>query len=383
MVLGQARITDEGITQLKTRVGSYFKGEYLGAHNHTMSKGVIDHWCDGIGDFNNKLYRDEEYAKKTRYGCIIAPPCSLNTILGVTGMRVGGLPGVHSFHSGWDWVWMKPVKVNEPITCTYRPVDIVEKKSEFALRTVIIYSEGVYRNHRDEIVARCIGWSIRAERKVAREQGKYKEIKQYWLTEEMQKHIEDLLDKEEVRGAIPRYWEDTNVGDELPQVVKGPLSVGEMMAWEHARGGGGEVHSFKMKALRKHPAWGWKNPDTGVRETIDQVHEQDDAAQGIAIPAAYDIGAQRNSWVSQGITNWMGDDGFLKSLYCEYRRFNVYGDIQFIKGKITKKYELNGEHLVDLDAWAENQRGEVTAPGKATVILPIKLNPKSESLNTK
>ena len=82
-------------------------------------------------------------------------------------------------------------------------------------------------------------------------------------------------------------------------------------------------------------------------ETIDQVHEQEEAAKGIAIPTAYDVGAQRNSWVSQGITNWMGDDGFLKSLYCEYRRFNVYGDIQFIKGKITKKYELNGEHLVD------------------------------------
>ena len=77
----------------------------------------------------------------------------------------------------------------------------------------------------------------------------------------------------------------------------------------------------------------------------------------------------------------MGDDGFLKSLYCEYRRFNVYGDIQFIKGKVTKKYELNGEHLVELDAWAENQRGEVTAPGKATVSLPIKVNPKSPKVS--
>ena len=105
---------------------------------------------------------------------------------------------------------------------------------------------------------------------------------------------------------------------------------------------------------------------------MDLVDEQEEAAKGIAIPAAYDVGAERNSWVSQGITNWMGDDGFLKSLYCEYRRFNVYGDIQFIKGKITKKYELNGEHLVDLDVWAENQRAEVTAPGKATVILPSK-----------
>jgi len=47
----------------------------------------------------------------------------------------------------------------------------VEKKSEFALRTVIIYAEGIYRNQRDEIVAKNIGWSIRAERGTARDQG--------------------------------------------------------------------------------------------------------------------------------------------------------------------------------------------------------------------
>ena len=372
MVLGQARITDEGVANLKTRVGSYFKGEYIFAHNHMMTKDGIAHWCDGIGDYRNPLYRDPNYAAKTKYGTIIAPPCSLNSILNVSGMRVGGLPGVHSFHSGWDWLWLKPVYLNDTITGTYRPVDIVEKKSEFALRTVIIYAEGIYRNQRDEIVARCIGWSIRAERGTARDQGKYKEIKQYWITPEMQAQIEDMMEKEEIRGANPRYWEDVNVGDTTQPLVKGPLGVGEMMAWAHSIGGGGEVHAFKVRSLRKHPAWGWKNPETGASETIDQVHEQEEAAKGIAIPAAYDVGAQRNSWVSQGITNWMGDDGFLKNLYCEYRRFNVYGDIQFIKAKVTRKYEKNGEYVVDMDAWAENQRGEVTAPGKATVILPSK-----------
>ena len=372
MVLGQARITDEGVANLKTRVGSYFKGEYIFAHNHMMTKDGIAHWCDGIGDYRNPLYRDPSYAAKTKYGTIVAPPCSLNSILNVSGMRVGGLPGVHSFHSGWDWLWLKPVYLNDTITGTYRPVDIVEKKSEFALRTVIIYAEGIYRNQKDEIVARCIGWSIRAERGTARDQGKYKEIKQYWITPEMQAQIEDMMEKEEIRGANPRYWEDVNVGDTTQPLVKGPLGVGEMMAWAHSIGGGGEVHAFKVRSLRKHPAWGWKNPETGASETIDQVHEQEEAAKGIANPAAYDVGAQRNSWVSQGITNWMGDDGFLKNLYCEYRRFNVYGDIQFIKAKVTRKYEKDGEHLVDMDAWAENQRGEVTAPGKATVALPSK-----------
>ena len=50
---------------------------------------------------------------------------------------------------------------------------------------------------------------------------------------------------------------------------------------------------------------------------------------------------------------------------------------EFIKGKITKKYELNGENLVDVDAWSENQRGEVTAPAHGTVILPIKAPKKN------
>jgi len=49
--------------------------------------------------------------------------------------------------------------------------------------------------------------------------------------------------------------------------VKGPLSIGEMWAWSQGLGGGGEVHAFKMRSLRKHPAWGWRNPDTGARET--------------------------------------------------------------------------------------------------------------------
>ena len=54
----------------------------------------------------------------------------------------------------------------------------------------------------------------------------------------------------------------------------------------------------------------------------------------------------------------------------ECRRFNVYGDTQWLKGKVVGKHIENETPLVDLEIWAENQRGEVTAPGQATVILP-------------
>ena len=45
------------------------------------------------------------------------------------------------------------------------------------------------------------------------------------------------------------------------------------------------------------------------------------------------------------------------------------------RGRVARKYLHNGSPLVDVDIWAENQRGEVTAPGMATVQLPSR-NPR-------
>jgi len=145
-----------------------------------------------------------------------------------------------------------------------------------------------------------------------------------------------------------------------------------MMAWAHSVGGGGEVHAFRMRALRKHPAWGWKNPETGVKETIDQVHEQDDARKVIAIPAAYDVGAQRNSWVSQGITNWMGDDGFLNHSIANTAASMSMAISSSLKPRSLKNTSRTASTLSTLIAWAENQRGEVTAPRQSHRHLPSK-----------
>ena len=72
------------------------------------------------------------------------------------------------------------------------------------------------------------------------------------------------------------------------------------------------------------------------------------------------------------MANWMGDEAFLWKLRAEVRRFNVVGDTTWMKGKTIKKYMENGMWLVDLELWAENQRGETTTTGSATVSLPSK-----------
>jgi hypothetical protein len=40
------------------------------------------------------------------------------------------------------------------------------------------------------------------------------------------------------------------------------------------------------------------------------------------------------------------------------------------KGSVTKKYEQDGQHLVDCEIWLENQEAQKTTPGSATVALP-------------
>ena len=72
------------------------------------------------------------------------------------------------------------------------------------------------------------------------------------------------------------------------------------------------------------------------------------------------------------LTNWMGDDGFLKKMYVELRRFNVVGDTTWFHGKVTGKRVEGDQRLVDMDVWGENQRQEVTTKGTATVQLPTK-----------
>ena len=42
-----------------------------------------------------------------------------------------------------------------------------------------------------------------------------------------------------------------------------------------------------------------------------------------------------------------------------------------MRGRVARKYLAEGDRpAVDLDLWGENQRGETTTPGHATILLP-------------
>jgi len=366
--LSEGRITEEGLAKLKELIDTKLRIPNI--FNQYVSREAIRNYVNGIGDIN-PLYREEEYAAKTRYGKLIAPPNWLYSVF-PTYVPVG-LPGVHAFHSGNDWEFYKPIFFGDTINpeCIYRGYE--DKKSEFAGRIVISHMDALHYNQKGELVAKAREWSIRAERGASRKTGKYHSLQlpHPWTEEELARIEEEVL-AEEVRGAKVRYWEDTEVGEELKPVVKGPFGLTDMVAYcVGAQPVVLAAHGAQLRYYRKHPAGAFRDPDTCALEPIYAVHYNRQAAKAAGLPYPYNAGVQTQSWLINLFTNWMGDEGWLKRNYAEYRRFVYFSDAVWMKGKIVKKYiDENGEHCVDIETHGINQRGEDVAPGNSTVLLP-------------
>jgi acyl dehydratase len=108
------RITDEGIAKLRARIGKGFPGRR--PWRTEVTRDAIYHLALAIGDLN-PLYLDDEYARKTRWGTLLAPPIivqSMDTLraVGHSGLPEG-LPGVHSIWTGSLYEWERPVKLGD------------------------------------------------------------------------------------------------------------------------------------------------------------------------------------------------------------------------------------------------------------------------------
>ena len=119
-------------------------------------------------------------------------------------------------------------------------------------------------------------------------------------------------------------WEDVEVGDEIPTFVRKT----DMMHW---------------------------NRYAAVNDEFVYIHMDADYAKSIGQPDVFGMGNLRLAYLHLG---------------CQYRALNVREDVLTSHGRITSKYEEDGQYLLDLDIWVENQNGDNTCPGTATVALP-------------
>ena len=103
------------------------------------------------------------------------------------------------------------------------------------------------------------------------------------------------------------------------------------------------------------------------------VHYNDYAARLQGAQAAYDVGIQRTCWQIHSLTHWMGDSGFLKALTSQYRSHVYFSDVVRLGGRIDdKEIDADGNRIVRLTTWANNQRGQNVMPGTAVIALPYR-----------
>jgi len=367
-LLRQGRITDEALADMRQRVGIPLRPRII--WNTSSCYDSVNHFCQGIGD-DNPLFMDRDYGTSTALGVNLAPPSFLYTIC-PTFVQMG-LRGVHGFHAGTTWRWFRPLLQNKELKAVIWLDEVTERPSRLSGRGIATYYSTVFFDDRDNVLGHARSLTIRVERGATRDRKKEEGLEpQRWTGAELEK-LEEACAKETVRGATPRYWEDVAEGDPISPIIKGPLCMSDMIAfYAGAMVAPTPAHRLAIKDRIKHPLWYFRNPENGGLEPIIRVHENIQAARNAGVPAPYDVGVQRHSWLVQAITDWMGDDAFLESNDIEYRAFNYFGDVQTFTGTVTRKFIDDGIHKVELAIRGTNQRGTVTIPGQAIVALPTR-----------
>ena len=369
-------VTEEMLARVRSRIGEEAPISF--PFNTEARRDNIRHWADGIGDLN-PLWIDEDYAGKTKYGTLLAPPsflysCNQGPIhrgRGSGGFR--GFPGLHRFWAREEWEWVRPVRLGDQIRGMTKLADIVEHRSTLGGRSWEDITEQPFRDGNGDLLAVHRMHFVNTERQTAARIGKHKQFEVYRYTQEELEKISDDAHAEVVRGAKPRYWEDVQPGDEVPQVVKGPYTTSEAVAFVVGWGGPFIMASeVTQRYVKAHPKANVPDRETNAPDFPERAHWDSAFAREVGAPAAYDFGGQRVSWVVHALTNWAGDDGFVRWISAKLVKFNVMGDTTWCHGRVKEKGIEDGANLVLLEVWGENQRGEINITGEAKVQLPTR-----------
>lgn len=136
------------------------------------------------------------------------------------------------------------------------------------------------------------------------------------------------------------HWEDVQEGQEIPPFSQ-PVTYMEL------------------------------NRFAGANDEYVLIHMDPDYAKNTAkLPDVIVMGNLKLAYIANALEDWAGEDGWIEKLAVDYRKMDVVHSTLSAKGKVTGKRQENGKHLVDLEVWVENDKGEVTTPGTAVVELP-------------
>ena len=389
-----------------------------GIYNETVTVDTIGRFARALGD-SNPLYSDPRYVRAA--ADIIAPPllecCICSTFI---GGRMPRLRGISVFDAGTRWERFVQIHPGDSFSAQTTYLGIREVTKTGSADRLLVRSHAVdLTNQRGEHVSRLTARSMircaapepersRLSRPASAgfepadhspalpessepgthhgygKSGSGGGAPDEVLSSGRPHYTQDQLDRVYAnldaqfdgafrRGSTPRYWEDVQAGDRLPDQIIGPYDESDGQALMAAIG---VSNAFATKwgtirrVVRSGRGRGVTDPETGAfRLPIDR-HNSDVIARAQGLPRALVSGIHSQALLAKSVSDWMGDAGFLRVLDCKCRKTLYYGDLSTQRGCVTRKYEKGGKHFAVLKMEALRQDGIVHTEAEAVVELP-------------
>lgn len=147
----------------------------------------------------------------------------------------------------------------------------------------------------------------------------------------------------EEKGAV---FDDVEIGQEIPPLVKGPMTTAHIMRWSAAMENWHRIH-YDWKYATEHDGL----PDIMVN------------------------GSWKQHVMIQLLSDWAGDRGWAWKVAFQFRGMNVPGDTLTAWGRVTGKERRGRWGVVDLEIGMKDQNGNEGTPGTARIVLPLRDGP--------
>jgi len=139
------------------------------------------------------------------------------------------------------------------------------------------------------------------------------------------------------------FYEDVELGSELPRLAKGPLTTAHLMRWSAAMENWHKIHYDRPFALG---------------------HER--------LPGLLINGSLKQQFMLQLLKDWVGPGGWVWKVSFQFRAMNLVDETLSVWGRVSAKRDGPGYGLVDLELGIVNEENKESTPGAATVAVPYR-----------
>ena len=317
-------------------------------------------------EFGCPLHYDEKVAKEAGYKGVFAPYTMLQTYSGSANWQPGQptlwrrsqpdftlraqveqgeipQPGTHGFATDVEIEYFQPLYLGERVSVRERRLLNVNPKRTSVGDGAFLTWESRFCNQRGDLVgvARTSQYLYvphprREGKTVSEEQGEAKAASASGAGTDVPEWGSDPRSD----WSTQLFFEDVKEGDDVSRVAF-PITIQRLVM------------------------------EAGANRDFNGIHHNREIARSHGAPDMFCNNFFLQGMWERSVREYIGLRGIIRKIGpLRMRIFNPAGDTVVVKGNVLRKFQQDGQHLVELKMWSENSRGISVGPGPVLVTLP-------------